>query len=194
MTENYGTHFGWAPVKGSHPPLQSCEDETSEQVCVRITTDNKKDNSSLVCVWLFLFSQYFISLCLAKAVNSFFVHCFSLLDDYYFFLLTNQDSGLVCSSLLLFITVDVTMRSDWNLRHSATLIDPLEPWWCKHLCGVVVIQMSIENCSIRTFYLYCGSVSVLTALSKIWTWVAVIISYVDNGNSDLCSNPITTTS
>ena len=69
--------------------LQSSEDGISKQACVRTTTKTKKENIKFcVCslslsLSLSLSSWCFISLCLTKAVDLFFILCFSLLDDYW---------------------------------------------------------------------------------------------------------------
>ena len=44
----------------------------------------------------------------------------------------------VFTRLSLFLSV--TAGSDWNLRHSATLIESLEQWWYKWVYGAVMLQ------------------------------------------------------
>ena len=38
----------------------------------------------------------------------------------------------------------VTTGSEWNLRHSATLIDLSELWWYKCLCGALALQGPVK--------------------------------------------------
>ena len=48
--------------------------------------------------------------------------------------------------------VEVTPRSDWNLRRSAKHIDPFDMCWCKSLSVVVVGQTAILRTVALHFY------------------------------------------
>ena len=89
------------------------------QQLVRITRNNYYNYNNL-----FLFSWQLLK---GVAVNK----------DLY-----QRTKTVFCCSLL-FLIVKLRRGSDWNLRRSDVLINPLEPWWCKRLCGIVVLQTSI---------------------------------------------------
>ena len=55
------------------------KDRISEQARVKTTTENEKDNIKVCSLSL---SLDVLFLYLAKGVDSFFIFCFSLLDDY----------------------------------------------------------------------------------------------------------------
>ena len=78
--ENYGAHFEWAPAKGSHTYHKTVKMESASQRVLELQQKTRKIIKGL-CL-LSLFSRGFNSSSLSKAVNSFFILCLSLLDDY----------------------------------------------------------------------------------------------------------------
>ena len=80
--ENYGPYIRETSTKRFHSRWDIGR-QNSEQARVRPTVENEKDNIKVSVFSLSLSSRCFISLCLAKAVNSFFIPCFFLIDDYW---------------------------------------------------------------------------------------------------------------
>ena len=72
------TILKWVP-KRCLTPIWTCWDRPCVEPCVRITI---KIGKIIQGVCLLSLSLWHISLCLANAVDSVFIHYFSLLDDY----------------------------------------------------------------------------------------------------------------
>ena len=142
MDENYCTHHEVSPAKETHAHGEAVKTEQASKHVQEVQQKTRKIISRFVSA-LSLSSQRLISLYLAKVVDS--VHILFLSSrrlqtcvvEKKNFCISEPRWCFVCSSLFL------TARSDWNLRRSTARIDPLEPWWCKRLFGVVVLQKSI---------------------------------------------------
>ena len=126
----------------TEPRIDTCENSNRKQPAQKSEYQGLCLPFSPVTVLFSLFIK-------SNGLSSCYV--FSLFSNNEWRLIANQDDVFLCS--LLFHLAKLLRGSDWNLRRSAILVNPLKLRWYKCLCSAVIVPMSAENCGVTNIYL-----------------------------------------